>query len=116
MERFNELETAVWTVDLIASTGIPAVPSTVHWRLTCLETDTVLQAWTSLTPTITYDASGNPEESYVSITVPSTLNAMQTTDKARERKVITVTMEKDAANESPFEIEYEVVRLKGRSD
>lgn len=116
MERFNELEYASWTVDLVSPSGLPAVPNTTYWRLTCLESDTVLQAWTSLTPTITYDVDGAPEESYVSITVPSSLHAMQTTNMARERKVITISVNKDAADEWNFEIEYEVVRLKGRSD
>lgn len=52
--------------------------------------DEVLKDWTALTPTITYDSNGIPSESYVTFDVISSLNAMQTTNKARERKVITV--------------------------
>lgn len=116
MQQFNELEFASWTVDLIDPNDAPAVPTTVHWRLKCLETDTVLQAWTELTPTITYGSLGTPEESYVSITVPASKHEMQTSTKVKERKVITIAVEKDTADEWNDEIVYEVVRLKGRSD
>lgn len=116
MQQFNELEFAEWTVDLIDPDDAPAVPTTVHWRLKCLETDTILSGWASLTPTITYGSLGTPEESYVSITVPASLHAMQTDTKARERKALTIAVEKDTASEWNSEIVYEVVRLKGRSD
>lgn len=112
----NELEQLPLEGDIADPDGDPLVPDTLEYRLKCLETDTVLLAWTTLTPTVTYDVGGVAEEVSYSFTIPSTLNAMQTTDKAKERKALTLVVNRGASDEDNQEFIYEVVRLQGRSD
>jgi hypothetical protein len=113
MDRFNELAAATWTVSLTGPTT--PVPTTTEWRLKCIETDTVLQDWTTLTPTITYDDAGDPETTTVSIAIPGSLNAMQTSTFAKERKALCVAANRDLADEWSKEIIYVVERLKART-
>lgn len=116
MERVNEKAAVDWVINLLDSAGDAAVPTTVEWRLVCSETGTVLQAWTTLTPTITYGDDGNPSETTVSVAIPGSLNVMQTANKAQERKALIIAADRDAAGEWNKEIEYTVVRLKARTD
>lgn len=116
MERVNEKKSVDWVITLIDADGSAAVPTTVEWRLVCSETSTVLQAWTTLTPTITYGDDGNPAETTVSIAIPGSLNAMQTTTKPQERKALIIVADRDLAGEWNKEIEYTVIRLKARTD
>lgn len=114
MERINEKAALEWVVNLLAPTG-SAIPTTVEWRLKCVETDTELWPWTSLTPTITYDDAGDPETTTVSIAIAGSLNAMQTDTLAKERKALCIAANRDLADEFSKEIIYTVERLKART-
>lgn len=116
MRQVNELSEAEWTVNFLTQGGGAAVPTTAEWRLRCMETDTTLQAWTSLSPTTTTDAAGDPEEVSATITVASTLNAMQTSSKKLELKALVISADRGLSTEWNQEIEYQVKRLKARSD
>ena len=115
-ELVNELEHMPWSGDIADPDGNPLVPDTLEYRLTCLETDTVLIPWTTITPTVTYDVNGVAEEVSYTFTIASTYHAMQTTNKTRERKCITLVVNRGAADEDNDDFLYDVVRLKGRSD
>lgn len=116
MERVNEKSAVNWTVKLIDSDGVAAVPTTVEWRLRCAETKTILQAWTTLTPTYSYGDDDAVNETSVAIAIASTLNAMQTSTKAEERKALIIASDRGLSTEWNKEIEYTVVRLKARTD
>jgi hypothetical protein len=115
MTQVNELKTFTATVALLNDEGVAAVPGGVEWRLKCLETKQELQAWTSLTPTVTYDDAGDPEEVTVSITVSALLHAMQTSAMTVERKALCISADRGLSTEWNDEIVYQVVRLNARS-
>lgn len=116
MDRVNEKSSISYTVSLLEDDNTAAVPSTVEWRLRCVETDTILQAWTTLTPTTVTGDDGNPARVTVSIAVAGTLNAMQLANSKSERKALIVCADRDLSTEWSKEIEYTVVRLKARTD
>ena len=113
--RINELSAFTLTVNLLEADRTAAVPSTLHWRLECLETENTLQDWTSATITTTTDDDGNIAESEATIEVASTLNAMQTTGKKVEKKALVMAADKDLSTEYNDEFVYEVERLNARS-
>ena len=113
--QVNELAQAEWTVALLDSDGTAALPTTVEWRLKCIDSNRELQGWTSLTPTTTYDDAGDPAETSATITVASTLHAMQTASKSVERKALCIAANRGLSDEWNQEVEYQVVRLYARS-
>jgi len=112
--RVNQLSAITVTADLLEQNRTGAVPSTVHWRLVCVETDAVLQDWTSVSYSSTYGDDGAVAESEATIEVSAALHEMQTTDKSVERKALVVSCDKDLATEYNSELVYEVQRLSGR--
>lgn len=112
--RVNQLSALTVTADFLEQDRTGAVPSTVHWRLKCLETDAVLQDWTEATYTSTLGDDGAVAESEATIEVSGALHDMQTEDKALERKALVVSADKDLATEYNAELVYEVQRLYGR--
>ncbi len=115
MAEVNELAQAEWTISLLESDGTAAVPSTVEWRLKCMSSGNVLQDWTSVTPTTTSDEAGNPAETTATITVASTLHAMQTASRNVEQKALCIAANRGLSTEWNDEIVYTVVRLNARS-
>ena len=113
--RINELTAITLTVNLLEADRTAAVPSTLHWRLECLETDTTLQDWTEATITTTTDDDGNIAESEASIDVAATLHAMQTASKKVEKKALCIAADKGLTTEYNDELVYEVERLNARS-
>ena len=112
--RVNQLSAITVTADLLEQNRTGAVPSTVHWRLKCLETDAVLQDWTSVSYSSTYGDDGAVAESEATIEVSAALHEMQTDDKALERKALVVSADKDLVTEYNDELVYEVQRLNAR--
>lgn len=102
------------TVNLLSNDG-PAIPTTCHWRLVCVETDTTLQDWTSLTVTTTTGQDGEFDSASAEIAVSALLHAMQTIGKAKERKALIVCADKGLSTEYSQEFLYDVVRLLARN-
>lgn len=110
----NELSSFVLSVALVDATGAPSSPATLEWRLVCIDTDAVLQAWTAVTPTETSDASGTLVSVTVDISVDGTLHAMQTSSAGLERKALVVAADR-GAGEYNAEARYSVQRLYART-
>ncbi len=115
MLAINELSAVTYTVGLTDSDGSAAVPTTTEWRLLCVDSDTELQGWTAVTPVTTTDDGGNPLQTLATITLSALLHAMQTTDKAKERKALCIVADRGLATEWNTEVLYDVVRLYARS-
>lgn len=110
----NELASFTLNLSLQDDAGEPTNPSTLEWRLVCVETDTVLQNWTSITPTITYDDFTNMVAVTAELSVDGSLHEMQTGSLARERKALILVADR-GSNEFSLECSYNVVRLAARS-
>ena len=79
--------------------GGAALPTTLHWKLSCDTTSKVLQDWTSLT-------TGTS----VTIEIPGSLNKIQDRSNQRETKVLLVVADKDTDREYSEEFPYYVKR------
>lgn len=112
--RINENTALTVSVNLLESDRTAALPSSLEWRLECLETGTVLQDWTSLTITDTYDDDENLSEAEATISVSALLNTMQTGKKV-EKKALCIAADRGLSTEFNDEIIYEVERLNARS-
>ena len=93
--------------------GAPAVPTTCHWKLYCLTTNQSLSDWESVTVYTSTDEFGTILEAYSLITVPASLNAMQTS-AATERKHVVISADKDLATERTVTEPYVVRKVAGR--
>jgi hypothetical protein len=91
------------TAEITDVNGAPALPGTVHWRLTCETTGTTLQDWTEVTPVLGTTVTAE-------IDVPGTLTAIQDRCNERELKAVLVVSDKDAANEYSEEFKFYVKR------
>lgn len=94
--------------------GAAVVPTTVHWRVKCIETDTFLTDWAALTPTTTTAIDGGTARCSVQFTVGTTVHVMQT-GCDRERRALIVTINRGLTDERSWERVYEVVRLHARN-
>ena len=95
--------------------GSAALPSTVHWRLTCPdETEDEVVAWTSATVTTGTGSDGYSTIYYSTISVPATAHAMLT-DLVKERRLFIVSADKDLATEFNEEWLYYVEARGARS-
>lgn len=110
----NELASFVLNLSLQDDAGAATNPSTLEWRLLCVETDTELQAWTSITPTLTYDDFDNIIAVTAELSVDGSLNEMQTGSLPRERKALILVADR-GSGEFSLECTYNVVRLNARS-
>lgn len=84
------------------ATSASAVPSTAKYRIDCLDTLTVLQGWTSLTPAAS-----------ISIPITASHNAIQSVSNRRERKQLTVASDPDAADQFRAAALWDVENLWG---
>lgn len=94
--------------------GAPTIPATVHWRLDCQTTGTVLQDWTEVTPVTVSDETGITDV-YALIEIPGALNAIQSDSNPRELKTLLVVAAKDQPSEYSEVLSYYVRNLRGRS-
>lgn len=84
------------------ATSASATPTTAKYRIDCLDTLTVLQALTSLTPAAS-----------ISIPITATHNAIQSVSNQRERKQLTVVSDPDAADQFRQSVIWTVENLWG---
>lgn len=97
----------------LTESGAPAVPSAVHWRVWCLETNQALTDWAAATVETTTNEFGYITEAYVAVEVPGSVNTMQT-NRASERKQVVVVADKDLSTEATQPIPYLVRKVAGR--
>lgn len=86
------------------SRGVPRVPDTVHYKLVCLTTDTVLVDWTTLTPAASLD-----------LEIGSSLNRIIDDANPAERKELTVEANQDTERAWNQVATYRVLNGRGRS-
>lgn len=110
----NELAGFTLELSFQDDDGAAVIPSTAEWRLVCVETDTVLQDWTSLSVSETYDAVSTLTAATANVVVDGSLHAMKTSSLARERKALIVACDR-GSGEYNLECTYTVARLAARS-
>ena len=109
-------ESSGFSLDVsVLDDGIASQPTTLEWRLVCVSTDDTLQDWTAITPTLSYDANGAIIAVTAELTIPGTLNALQTSGLAQEEKAVIVVADRGLSTEWSAEGQYFVVRLEARS-
>ena len=111
----NESSGFALDVSVLDAGGTASQPSTLEWRLLCVSTDATLQNWTAITPTLAYDANGAIIAVTAELSIPGTLNALQTSGLAQEEKAVIVVADRGLATEWSTEGQYFVVRLQARS-
>jgi hypothetical protein len=99
----------------LASTRRPALPTTVHWRLDCQTSGTVVQDWTELTPESETDAAGNYRDVWVEFSIPGSLNDIVRDRNKREQKILWIVANKDLDNEFSETQAYWVINRSGRT-
>lgn len=82
---------------------VPRVPDTVHWKLVCVTTDTVLVDWTPLTPAAT-----------VEFEIGSTMNRIIDNANADEVKELTVEANQDTERAWNQVEQYRVINGRAR--
>jgi hypothetical protein len=95
--------------------GGPAVPTTAHWRVWCLETDEALTDWAQVTVSQKRNEFGEITEAYALVVVPGSVHVKQTS-KSVERKQVVIVADKDLATEYTKPVPYSVRGVKGRAD
>jgi hypothetical protein len=109
----NESSGFALDVSVLDASGAASQPTTLEWRLVCASTDTTLQDWATITPTLSYDANGAVIAVTAALTVPGPLNALQT-GADQEQKAVIVVADRGLSTEWSAEGQYFVVRLEAR--
>jgi hypothetical protein len=91
--------------------GVPTNPTTVHWRLDCVTTDTALIDWTEQGVSVEVDESGTTRY-YVVILIPGSANVIQKTANKQELKEVTIVADKDQDREFSETYQYYVKNTK----
>ena len=86
------------------SAGTAAAPTTAAYRIDCLKTGTVIQAWTSLTPAVS-----------ISIPITATNNRIIDRCNDNEKRLLTVSADKGETTETRDNIEF-VIENRGWRD
>ena len=113
MDVYNERTGVELNAHFSDALNSPTVPSTVHWRLDCEATGTVLRDWTEVTPVTVQDETGLVDV-YATVEVPASLNAIQRSGSARELKTLLISAAKDGDGEYNETYQYYVKNLRGR--
>lgn len=114
LENISQLNARTLTVNFTTGAGAAAVPSTVEWRIKCVDNDSTLQDWTSASTSTVTDAGGNTVECEAEITLSALLHDMETS-KAKEQRALIVAADRGLSTEYSQEFVYYVERLKARS-
>jgi len=112
MRTVNERNGLEFTAKFYDHENAPAVPASVHWRVDCQTTGTVLKDWTEETPVATYDEFGDPVEVSVLVELAASINAIQEDRNSREIKELTISAGKGSDREFSETITYIVVNRK----
>ena len=92
---------------------VPAIPTSVHWRLRCATSDQTLLDWTVAAP-VTVTENGVITGVYAVIDVPGSLNAIIDRTNRREIKELQVVAGKDTDREYSEVLAWYVRRMDGR--
>ena len=114
MDVYNERNGVEFKAHFADAYDTPTIPSTVHWRLDCETTNTVLQGDTEIAAETLSDESGVVDV-FASIEVPGALNAIQNNRNAKELKTLLVIADKGMSSEYSQTYQYYVKNLRGRS-
>ncbi len=90
-----------------ATPGVPTVPLSVHWRLRCVTSNTVLVDWTELTPE-TVTESGVLVGVRAVVEIDGANNGMQDSSNRRETKQLQVTAAKGTPRQKSEFLEYAI--------
>lgn len=91
---YNEGAGIEWTATFTDERYQPAVPGTVHWRLTCEHCDKVLKDWTQVAASLNADGTVTAY-----IEVPGSVVTLCDRRNQREPKKLLVVSDKDTARE-----------------
>ena len=115
MKTINELSSFDYPVRFYDEEDQPFSPTTVHWRVYCETTDTVVQDWTAATSVAETDEVGNVTAYRADITVTGPMNALQKPNNAKELRHLLVVSNKDEDDELSQDFPYTVRKVPGRS-
>jgi hypothetical protein len=110
MRVYNEKSGIEFEAWFETEPGVPTVPSSVHWKLLDVNTDTTLQDWTAVVAVIESDETGITGVRST-IDVSGQLNVMTDTSKTRELKRVLIVADKDSAREYSQERDYYVKKV-----
>lgn len=113
MREIHEKSGVEFEARFEATTGVPTVPQTAHWRLRCLANDRTLQDWTEVTPEILTGDAGEIVGVRVSIDISGALNAILDRANRREVKELQVVAAKDLDREYSETLRYAVRAISG---
>jgi hypothetical protein len=111
---YNELAGVEFTADILDEFHQPTLPTTVHYVLTCDETDKTLIAATQVAVQEDTLADGLPRY-YVSIEIPGSAHAMQRPRTLKEQKTLLVISNMNLPDEFSEAYPYYIRRVSGRS-
>jgi len=104
--RVNERSQFIATVRFrTRSSAAASIPTTVHYKLSNLQTDKTVTDWTSVTAA-----------SELSITIPGASNQILDNSHTLERMELLVAADKGLATESIGRRNYQIQNVYGRSD
>ncbi len=114
MDVWNERNGFELRADFTDEFDAPTIPPSIHWRLDCETTGTVLQDFVEVAPVIEVSEAGIVE-AYAIIDVDSQLNAIQKNNNKQELKTLLVVSGLNTAREFSEPYQYYVKNLRGRS-
>jgi len=95
--------------------SVPALPTTVHWRVDCVTTGAALKEFAVVSPIVVSDDYGGTTDVYVTLQIPGSLNEMQEKSNPREKKRVLVVVDKDLEWERQDEFFYLIRPSQGRT-
>ncbi len=114
MLSYNEGDAVELTFEYTDINGTPTFPLTAEYRIDCETTRKELLGWT--TATISTETVGDGSSRYYSdVTIPGTINAIQSDRNRQEVKVVLVTVDRGLSGQRSQTYKYVVKNLQGRS-
>jgi hypothetical protein len=101
MKRFNEGTNVVAAVNFIDAAGVASIPTSVHYQLRNVESNTIRKDWTSVSPA-----------AYVEIDIAAGLVTLTNQGNKRETQELTVVANKDTDGQIPEVVQWTVVNLR----
>lgn len=89
--------------------GLPAIPTTAHWRITDSISEQVLLDWQQAT--VSPELSGGElTKASISLEVPGSANVLVDRNALREKHLLTICADKDLSSECSRDFAFYVVR------
>lgn len=113
VKEHNSRTVEAWLKD--DESGEPVNPTTLEWRIRCETTGQTLQDYTATTVQAIVNEFGQVIQYKAVIPIPAALNAIQDRCNRQEVKVVKICADRGLDSEWSTEVEYYVVRDKGRN-